>query len=107
MSLERWKRLLPVRKIEFIDAASVFRDYGSVWLLLDDLSRALTGESFSEGVEETRRLISRDHLIAALEDCIQLGPSVGSDDLDRKRVEEMISRVRLLDPETMLDLETL
>jgi hypothetical protein len=106
MSLERWKRLLPVRKIEFIEAGTVFRDYGSAWMLLETLSEALTGESFREAdCVERRRMISREHMLAMLENCVELGSSVGGDDLDKARVEELIGRISLLDPGTMLDVD--
>lgn len=108
MSLERWKRLLPVRKIEFIEAGTVFRDYGAAWMLLETLSEALTGESFRESdCVERRRMISREHMIAMLENCIEHGPSVGGDELDLARVEELIGRIRLLDHGTMLDVDEL
>lgn len=104
MSLERWKRTLPVKKLNFIDGAAVFRDYGSVWLLLEDLSRGISDQSFKSH-QTALRVISRDHLLGSLEDCLELGGCVGGDDLDMERVQEMIERVKSLDPDTMVDIE--
>lgn len=104
MSLERWKRTLPVRKLKFIDGAAVFRDYGSVWMLLEDLSQGISDQSFKSH-QPVLRVISRDHLLTELENCLELGGCVGADDLDMDRVRELIKRVKSLDPDTMVDIE--
>lgn len=104
MILERWKRTLPVKKLKFIDGAAVFRNYGSVWLLLEDLSQGLTDQSFKSH-QPVLRVISRDHLLMELNNCLELGNCVGADDLDVERVRELIERVKSLDPDTMVDIE--
>lgn len=104
MSLERWKRTLPVQKVEFIDGATVFRNYAHVWLLLEDLSRGLSDRSFKEHAH-SRRMICRDHLLGWLETYLECGACVGGDDLDMKRVRELIERIKILDPDTLVDIE--
>jgi hypothetical protein len=103
-NLDQWKRMLPMQKASFIDGASVFRNYEPAWRLLDDLSKGITDESFKEHTAPMR-LISRDTLIHSLEDCLELGRSVGGNDWDMDRVKGMIEKVKLLDPEVLIDIE--
>jgi hypothetical protein len=93
-----------MQKVEFIDGASVFRNYEPAWRLLGDLSESLTDQSFKEHTSPIR-LIDRDSLIYALEECLELGRCVGGDDFDMHHVKGLIERVKLLNPETLVDIE--
>jgi hypothetical protein len=104
-NLDQWKRMLPMQEVIFIDGATVFRDYEPAWRLLEDLCVALTEESFKHYEICPLRLIRRDTLIHSLEECLELGASVGGDDLDMDRVKSMIEKVKLLDPKVLIDIE--
>ena len=51
------------------------------------------------------RLISRNSLIASLESCLEDGESFGASSYEMDSVRKMMARVKLLDPETLIDLE--
>jgi len=105
-NLERWKRMLPApKKVAFIDGAAVFQHYDAAWRLLEDLCVAVNEESFKEYDCVPLRLISRNSLIAWLESCLEEGESVGGSNSDMDSVRRMMARVKLLDPETLIDLE--
>lgn len=98
---ERWNRLLPVREVKFIEGDFVFRDYSSVWGLLEQVVPV------TDFAIERRVFLRQGDLLKLLCSCLEFGRMHGADDLDMERVRELTEVVTHLDPDILIDVENL